>query len=196
MDQDYWTRFRNGEESVFNDIYNRYAQMLYAYGMKIACDDSLVRECVQTLFVHPYDWRKNILMPKDLKCYLIASMRNLLYRTRKKRGPVFISLDSMQVTDKGLFELTIDGHETERRGLGEEQIEALQKALNSLTPRQREVIYLRYFKNMSISEVSEIVNINNQSVRDVSYHGLERLRKNGELVKTLLFTLHFALFLL
>lgn len=64
----------------------------------------------------------------------------------------------------------------ERRILGAETIEELDRLLNSLTPRQREVLVRRTVIDMSVKDTAEAVGTTPGSVRVTHYNALRRLR--------------------
>ena len=53
----------------------------------------------------------------------------------------------------------------------------LQEALAKLTPKQRAVIVLRYFEDLSESETAQIMGIAVGTVKSQTSHALGRLRK-------------------
>ena len=48
--------------------------------------------------------------------------------------------------------------------------------MNALSPRQREIIYLRYFNDLSYEQICELMNINYQTARSQIYSSLKQLR--------------------
>ena len=46
-----WDKIQQGDEEAFRQLYEQYADLLYGYGMKIAGDETLVTEAIQSLFV-------------------------------------------------------------------------------------------------------------------------------------------------
>lgn len=87
------------------------------------------------------------------------------------------------------FKIEVDAEalmedEEERRNY-EKEVENL---LNLLTNKQREVIYLRFIKALSIQEISEILNITPKSVRKMIYRAIERMQQGKiELLFLLMF---------
>ena len=51
-----------------------------------------------------------------------------------------------------------------------------QTMMSVLTDRQREIIYYRYIKEMSIDEISKVTDMNNQSVSNSIQRALGRIR--------------------
>lgn len=187
METNYWQRFTEGDEVVFEQIYYRYAGMLYGYGIKLVNDPMLVRECIQSLFIYLYEQRRTLKQPENLASYLTVCMKNRLYKEQKNAR-------SQSIGTVELFDLAIDMQRTmEHNELQEEHVEALQKALNELSPQQREVVYLRYNKNMSVAEVALILGTSNQTVKNVTCTALARLRQNKKLARAVFAELLVAL---
>ena len=49
--------------------------------------------------------------------------------------------------------------------------------MGELSDRQREAIYLRYVSGLSYEELSEVLQLNYQSARNLIHRGIEKLRK-------------------
>ena len=50
-------KIQQGDEEAFRQLYEQYADLLYGYGMKIAGDETLVTEAIQSLFVYIFEKR-------------------------------------------------------------------------------------------------------------------------------------------
>lgn len=60
--------------------------------------------------------------------------------------------------------------------------DALRRALATLSPRQRAVVYLRYAEDLPEREVAELLGCSVGAVKTHASRGLEALRRNGALV--------------
>ena len=58
-----------------------------------------------------------------------------------------------------------------------QEASALQNALNSLSPIQREIIYLRFEAKMKPKEIAESIGLNYQTVRNYWSKAMKKLRK-------------------
>ena len=72
---------------------------------------------------------------------------------------------------------------TQDQGLSDE----VYRMLRGLTGRQKEIIYLRFIHEMSFDEISEIMEINIQSARNLLVRSMEKLRKEAILAVILFF---------
>lgn len=180
MNQDFWNLIKKGDQSAFSQLYNQYSDMLYGYGMKITADDDLVCEAIQNLFVYIFEKRERLSYPASVKAYLYASLKRLLIRELSKKNS-FRLLAFEQIQEGHYdFNLTIDIETALIEGEYKEQyLSQLQESLNTLSPQQREVIYLKYYNECSNDEISEILGINNQIVRNIASIALKKIRENG-----------------
>lgn len=57
-----------------------------------------------------------------------------------------------------------------------EQIRILQEMLDSLTPRQREAIYLRYTQGLSYKEIAQLMHIQSTAAQKLVYRAINDMR--------------------
>jgi len=144
---------------------------LYRYGRKFTGDENLLEDCIQELFIEL--WQAKTRTPVvSVRAYLLKSLKyKLLKAYRKSRDMVPISGEG----EESAFELShenflIAGEENE------EKKRRVLKALEQLSGRQKEIIYLKYYQNLSYDEVSEIMNINYQVARNLLYQAIRSLK--------------------
>ena len=53
----------------------------------------------------------------------------------------------------------------------------LQEAIHALTPKQKEVLYLRFYEGLSYDEIEKITDTNYQSIRNLLSKTIKNLRK-------------------
>ena len=58
----------------------------------------------------------------------------------------------------------------------EEQRQRVVRALDGLTGRQKEVIYLQFYEGLSLTEIQERTALKYQSVKNLTYRALSKLR--------------------
>ncbi len=52
------------------------------------------------------------------------------------------------------------------------------RIIKELTPKQQEILYLRFTKGFNYNEISEIIDINHNSVRKQVYRAIKKMRKD------------------
>ena len=136
-------KIQQGDEEAFRQLCEQYADLLYGYGMKIAGDDNCDRGDTVAVCLHLEKEklaRRFQLHTRLLVCFLLRHM--IVNELKKENSGSFKSLDEVG-TNEYQFDLEID-IETAiiHSELEKEQLEVLQKELNNLTKKQREVLYL------------------------------------------------------
>ena len=164
-----WESFREGDREAFATLFRTHYEQLFRYGTKFTTNAGILEDCIQELFIELWQ-AKTRTQVVSVRAYLLKSLKyKLLKAYRKNRETVPLS------EDEGSFEWS---HESMLIA-GEEDLEKKQRitnALAGLTSRQKEIIYLKYYQNLSYEEVSEIMNINYQVARNLLYQAIKSLR--------------------
>lgn len=181
-----WAEIRKGDMGALHTLYDENLDALYSYGMKLASDDHLVQDCIHDLFLYLWNKRESLGRISHLKGYMFRSMRNLVFKHLKKNkengSDQTIGGDLTSVEHK--FELIPDHSEVlERKELDDHTLREISDFLANLAPRQREVIYLRYYKNLVNQEVADVMGISEQVVRNTLSLIYTKLKQNPKLSK-------------
>ena len=67
-------------------------------------------------------------------------------------------------------------HDLMQRETEEVQVNRLRHAIETLSKRQQEVILFRYHHDFSLEEISRLMHLNNQSVRNLLHRSISQLR--------------------
>ncbi|MGL4993161.1 MAG: RNA polymerase sigma factor [Bacteroidales bacterium] len=173
-EHDLWRAFLSGDSDAFANLFVNYSDSMYCYGKKITQDSELVKDAIQDVFVKLYNNRESLHTTESVKGYLfIALKRTLLNQLLPKK---IVSIDSH---DELRFEIELisDTLMVDRNfECDHEVMNRLSVALDKLTPRQREAIYLYYIQEIPLSEIPEILGMNYQSTRNLIHRALLNLR--------------------
>jgi RNA polymerase sigma factor (sigma-70 family) len=170
-----WQNFKQGDKKALSQIYYEHYSDLYTYGSKITKNTILVEDCIQDLFLVLWKSRERLGEVQSIKAYLFKSFRSKLFRVLKKHKtdallPDFRTLMNMD------FELSAEEMMIDQQSV-DEQTRNLQIALNKLTNRQKEIMYLRFYKDLSYDEIAQIIPISYQSIRNSVHESVKMLRK-------------------
>ncbi len=166
-----WNAFKNGDEKALVSIFDRFADALYNYGVKIFNDRESVKDAVQDLFIELWRTRENLSDTDSIKFYLFKALRLKLCKVKRKSARQFIAQTQPEEWVSPPHEFFVIAEQTLS-----EQRDRLMKMLESLTPRQREAIFLRYFEEMNYERIAEIMEMNKQSVYNLIHAGICQLR--------------------
>ena len=136
-------------------------------------DGSVVEDCIQELFLQLWQNRAQINDTESVKHYLLKSLRNhILQYIRSQQRIIFQEPD----WDTS----SLEDVDTETLMIQQESLTILtstiQSQLAALPAREREALYLRYYEELSISEIAEVMNVNRQSVSNFLQKALCKLR--------------------
>ncbi len=171
-----WQRYADGDKDVFGDIYLHYYPDLYAYGRTITSHTEVIDNAIQELFIEL--WRKSPSNVNSVDQYIYVSFRNQLYRLLKSKRKYFISHHALDQQAEGPLQKSAEDLVIEHESTSETKIQ-IRKALEALPARRREAIYLKFFQNKSTREISVIMNIREEMVRNYIYKGIKALRSNS-----------------
>lgn len=184
-----WSSFLQGNRTAFQEIYSKHYQSLYSYGMRKLNDADLVRDCIQDVFMAVWANRANLSPTTNIKYYLLASLRNLLVKVAAADG----KWQKVEITSTEVFHIQFN---PESEYIQKENLthkaKILIEALDKLTPRQKEVLYLRYFEELSYEQIAELLNLTVKGVYKLNYRAIDALKLILNLNKSELLLLFVA----
>lgn len=171
--QDAWSNFKGGDFASLGILFETYYQELFYYGVKIVAMPELVKDTIQDLFADVWERRNTMVLVDNFKAYLIISLRNeLVHRINRIRKE---SMSEPIVTLQFSFSPEDFLISTEQSS---EHSRQLAISMDGLTDRQREVILLRFFHGLEFHEISQVLKMNIQSVRNLLFRALDKIRKD------------------
>jgi len=175
-DEEVWTAFLRSNKEAFTSIYNRFADELFSYGMHIHTNRNLIKDCIHDLFVDLWQQRHNLSTTDNIKFYLYRSLRRKIRHVIQRDKKLYNDTPSefyTQVQAALPFEQLMINEQTHIDRLGK-----LSKAMEQLPSRQKEVVKLLYFDELTYEEVSDIMSINIRSVYTLLWKAISSLRKH------------------
>ena len=165
-----WERFKQGEHEAFSAMYAQYIKLLLAYGNRLTPDTRIVEDSIHDLFLELWARKDHLHITRSLKLYLLKGLKRKIIQV----------ISSQRQTDSMVY-----GTETEKPHeffLIQQQNASdiqhrLAKALGKLTDHQREVIFLKFYAAMDHQEISEVMQLNIQSVHNLVHRTIKVLRK-------------------
>lgn len=168
---DLWTAFARGDQNALGILFSRYYAPMFQYGRKLTAAPDLLEDAIQELFLDL--WQKKTPPPRhSVKAYLFQALRFTLFKGVRNT----LRHDDLTGEETDLFDLSAESLRIQE----EENTERLAKilaALNQLPPRQKEIIYLKLYKGLSYEEISTVMQLNYQVVRNLLYTALKSFKK-------------------
>lgn len=169
-----WSFFKSGDDQSLNTLLLRYFRPLLHYGSKFCKDRSLVEDVIQDLFLDFLEKRTHLGDPVSVKNYLFKCLRNNLIRAMKENR-VHIELpeeDELFVDFENIEKFLVSLDESAELAL------KITRFFSFLTKRQKEVLFLRYYENLTNDEIAEMMGISKQSVSNLLLKSINVLREN------------------
>ncbi|WP_263664074.1 RNA polymerase sigma factor [Bacteroides nordii] len=180
---DLWKLFLEGDKEAFSVFYRHNYRKLYSYGISLGMDSELIDDIIQELFVKLYTRPQLIKDFSTIQAFLYAAMRNAFVNHEKQRKK-YLYLDEFENFELPYFvENTQIEDEEELKALKEK----IHRIINSLTPRQKEIIYLRFLHQKEYEEIARIMDMSEQAARNLTYRAMEKIRKENNDFFVLLF---------
>lgn len=191
-DVDLWNKFRKGDRHAFALIYKIHIAELLSYGYRVTSNQQLIKDSIQDLFLHIWLHRGNLSETTSIKYYLFRSLRNRILQNLDT-APEVASQPNDFTLDGILSEISWE-EELIQEETQTSQMQRLRKAIERLPKRQQEAIQLRYFHSFGLDEISTMMEMNNQSVRNLLHRAITHLRGLLELAGLLVVTVKSFLF--
>lgn len=167
-----WDAFRSGDMRAFEELYHQYYRSLYNYGFTILADKEAVMDCLHELFLDLWERRAGLPAVGNVKYYLLVAFRRRVIRSvkRYRQQEAGTQWENEPVSQASAED---DFLSDEARLIFNDRI---RKAFDKLPPRRQEAIYLRYFQQLSYRQITVMMEIEYQTVRDLISKGLKTLR--------------------
>lgn len=169
-----WTLMLKGNKLALANIYYKYAEVLYQYGLKMTKDRACIEDAMQDLFLYLMNNRKSLTTPDNITFYLIRAYRNQLIKELNKKR-LSVEMDYADSIDF-IVESNIEA-EAIRNKLPERQQLLISELMSSLSARQKEAIYLKYKNGLTNEEIAEVMDISHQACRNLISNSIKRMRK-------------------
>lgn len=173
-DYEIWEKLKSGDKSALSYVYFNYFRSMYQYGMKFRQDQDFIKDCIQDVFFRFIELGDKLGHTDNIRFYLFKSLKNTIYKkieTENKKRSAEEPVLSFNAT------FTLDEEMSDKEdSLNTEH--SLVNALNKLSSKQREIIYLRYECEMKYTQICEIMQLKNDSARKLLFRAIKSLRES------------------
>jgi len=173
-DSSIWDDFVKGNDDAFRMIYTHHVQALFKYGCNFTHDEALVKDCIHDVFIDLSKYRSGLGVTDNIKLYLYKSLkRKIIGCLSRVQNLGSVDLEQLQFNYAASAEEEMVNKEFEQQRTFQ-----LERAMSTLSPRQKEAIYLKFVSELSYEELGKVMEMNYQSARNLVFRGLEKLREN------------------
>ncbi len=170
---------RNDDEAALNYLFTTYYNKLFRTGLKLGASSQTTEEAIQSVFVDIWQYRKTLGEVQSFEAYLKGSLQKRLSKMSITNIKQPSSPPSV-LADENTSELLLSVEAYEQILIQQEtndtKRQQLAAALEQLTPRQKELITLRYFEEMNYNDMSQKTGLQVDSIYKTIHEALKRLR--------------------
>lgn len=166
-----WKLISGGSDPAFVYVYETYSEVLFRYGLRITTDKTLIEDSVHDVFLRIWTKRSLLTISCSLKFYLIrAFRRDLIKKVQEIRKKRFAELSEVDRHWEVSFqELLLENQ------IILESNENVKAAINHLSDRQREAVFLRYIEGLEYQQIAELMQVKVISLYNLIQKALKNL---------------------
>lgn len=173
-----WNKFiLDGNTDALSQIYFHYYDCLFDYGLKHATDKQLVEDTIQNVFISFIKFRERIGSVKNLTGYLISAFRRQLYLDLNKQKK---TIPTEQFPQEHFDYFRCPEQDLSDVENKERLYSTIEQCVSKLTDKQREIIFLRFEREIPYEEIAQILNISVESCYKSSYRSIKIIKSEVE----------------
>lgn len=167
--------FLAGSEQAFNELVKRYQTRIYWHARRMLGNHIDADEVTQEVLIVLYDKLKTFKFNSSLYTwiYRITSTRSLNYIRKKKIKSLF-SIDDVMEKEVSYERDIIQNIDDKIK------LDKVEKLLQELPPKQREIFILKNFEELSYNEISEITGKSVGTLKANYFHALKKITEKME----------------
>ena len=164
-------RFRGGDPAAFDKLVTRHRRTVYLAARRLLGTHEDADEAAQQALVRAWRARSQFRGDAALRTWLIRIVLNV--------GKSMIAAKTQQPQPVDEIAELRDPSEDAEQGVSREQArESVRRAVVALPPRQREVVLLKVFSEMTYKEVAEALQLSEGSVKAHLHQAVSNLRRS------------------
>lgn len=166
-DEDLVSQTLDGNQEAYGFLVLKYSRAVRSVCLARLGRTQDLDDLVQDCFVRAWNGLQRLKEPRHYSHYLRRIARNICIDRLRKKGHEQLSLD----------EIELDPADPQVPNDEDERLPRLRRAVSGLPEALREAIFMFYFENMSLRQMSEQLEITEASVSQRLGRARERMRK-------------------
>jgi len=162
-------RCQKGDGDAYAVLVDRYQSLAYTVACRMLGDADTANDIAQESFISAYGGLKHFRFGSKFSSWLTSIVLNKC-RDHLRSRRVLVGIDEIaEIRETGR-------RNPEQEASAGESGEAVQKALNSLSPDYREVIILKHIEELDYQTISEILGVGIPALKVRAHRGREMLK--------------------
>ncbi len=165
-------RAQDGDDRAWDVLVGRYQTAVFRLAYLVVRDDVEAEDVAQEAFVKAFLSLDKFDLTRPFRPWLMAITVNLARNRRRSVGRYLNNLRRLIEREPERVQLHGFGEDLQAR----QQAHSLWQAVQQLNQKAQDVVYLRYFLEMSEAETAETLNIAPGTVKSRLHRALKQLR--------------------
>lgn len=171
-DQELVLQLQQGDLNALGDLYGRHQRLVFRTALGITGDEQVAADLLQDVFLRMHRFARHIDPARPLEPWLYRTTANLTYTWMKRHKRWLRPLEDVAEWLVGSKKQVPD-HIAEI----DEEWKDVQDAISSLSLQQRVVVVLYYINDLSLQEISEILDVPVGTIKSRLFYGRQALKK-------------------
>ena len=161
---------KKGDDEAFSQLVNLYSRRLFAYAVSLSGDYSFAKDIVQEVFLKTFEYRKKLNPDYSIESFLYRITYNQFINNYHKNQSL------LKVHDKYVKYLNQTIEDKNEQDF-DRMINLVNKAIEKLPKKCKEIFILSKRDGLTNQEISEILNISIKTVESQITIAFKQLRK-------------------
>ncbi len=167
-----WANIETGNKEAYSEAYIFYYKKLINYGKKLTNDTAMIEDSIDEVFIMIWTNRENLHSILSPPAYIFSSFRNNIFKKIKALKKIQFSEAEEEIEIEFSIDSIIIQKETDL-----EMKARLLNAVQQLTSRQREAIFLRFYEGLTYVEIASIMKISVKATYKIMARALNQLKE-------------------
>lgn len=159
-----------GDQDAYETLVRRYEEPVFRLAYLIVGDPDDAKDIAQETFIRAYHHLHRFDPERPLRPWLLQIAKNLARNRQRALGRYVAALS------RAFSTAPLADHSAEAEHARQGETQALWDAIRQLARQDQEIIYLRYFLELSVDETASVLNIQPGTVKSRLSRALRRLR--------------------
>jgi len=167
----------DGDQEAFGELVELYQRPVYNLAYRMLGEAGEAEDAAQEAFLRAYQHMDRYDQTRPLKTWLLSITSNYCIDRLRKRRLTWLSLEEPLPPHPSL---TSGEAEPEDAALSGERHEAIQSMLTDLAPEYRAAVVLRYWYDMSYTEIAEMLDTTESAIKSRLFRARQSLAEKME----------------
>jgi len=163
-------RSKNGEIAAWEPLVRTHQRAIFRFAYLLLGDPDDAEDVAQETFLRAWKYLKRFDSARPLRPWLLSITKNLASNWRRSAGRYMSALTRA-------FRDEPSPDSIEEKSAQRMQANELWEAVQSLKMTDQQIVYLRYFLELSVAETADVLQIAEGTVKSRLSRALEKLQK-------------------